>query len=491
LSGTALALVVLLAVDAGFDVPRWIAAAAIALVLGRMGLAFVEVDALAGSHELAVTDELTGLVNRRGLYDALRAALDDGRPATVVLLDLNRFKEINDTLGHSAGDVLLTLVARRLTTASRAHRRGPQARGPDVVARIGGDEFALLLPRSLASEGVAAAERLLGAVATTYDLGGLAVRASAAAGVVHLPEHGDEPDEILRRADVAMYAAKGIGASVVVYHPDLDTRSRADLDRVERMREALVGGALVLHYQPKIDLRTGLTVGVEALARLRDHGGDLLLPAVFLSALAQGGQLRELTAQVVERAVAQAARWSADGVPLTVAINVPAAALVEPDFARRVQDALERHGLPGGLLYVEVTEETLLQDREAGRAALQAVRALGVRVSLDDYGTGWSSLSYLKDLPLDEIKLDRTFVRNMAADRRTVRIVESSVALAHGLDLVVVAEGVETEEDRDAVLAAGADLGQGYLFARPMPAGEVLDHLSTRPGPDVVEAAQG
>jgi len=365
------------------------------------------------------------------------------------------------------------------------------ARHPDVVARIGGDEFALLLPRPLASEGVAAAERLLGVVAATYDLGGLMVRASAAAGVVHLREHGEEPDEVLRRADVAMYAAKASGASVVVYHPDLDTRSRADLDRVERMRDALVAGGLVLHFQPKIDLRTGCTVGVEALARLRDQKGDLLPPADFLAALAQGGQLRELTAQVMELGIAQAARWRAEGNPLSVAINIPAPALAEPGFAGRVQAVLERHDVPGELLFVEVTEEALLQDRAAGRAALHAVRAIGVRVSLDDYGTGWSSLTYLKDLPLDEIKLDRTFVRNMAEDRRTIRIVESTVALAHALDLVVVAEGVETEADRDAVLAAGADLGQGYLFARPTPAADVPGQAHGRLGPDVAAPVRG
>ncbi len=168
------------------------------------------------------------------------------------------------------------------------------------------------------------------------------------------------------------------------------------------------------------------------------------------------------------------------GRPLAVAINVPAAALVEPDFPEQVRSALVRHGVPGPLLFVEVTEETLIQDREAGRAALNALRGLGVRVSIDDYGTGWSSLAYLRDLPLDEIKLDRTFVRNMAADRRVIQIVHSTVALAHGLDLVVVAEGVETDEDRDAVMAAGCDQGQGYLFARPVPAEELLELLTDR-----------
>ena len=480
LAGTAAALVVLLSAGDGFSGPRWIAAVAIVLALGRMGLAFLQADALAGSHHLARTDELTGLVNRRGLYHALGATIADGSSATVVLLDLNRFKEINDTLGHPAGDELLCLVADRLTAESRSARAGAVERADDVVARLGGDEFALLLPRRGPSEGVAAAQRLLEVVAATYEIEGIAVRVSAAAGVVHLPEHGDHPDELLRRADVAMYAAKAVGEAVVVYREELDTRSRADLHRVERLRAALLGGGLELHYQPKVDLRTGAVDGVEALARLRDLDGELLLPAAFLAELAHGGQLRALTSLVLDGAVAQAAAWLAAGSPLAVAINVPAAALVEAGFPEEVHEALERHGVPGPLLFVEVTEETLIQDRAAGRAALEALRRLGVRVSIDDYGTGWSSLSYLRDLPLDEIKLDRTFVRDMASDRRAIQIVHSTVGLAHGLDLTVVAEGVETEADRDAVIAAGCDQGQGFLFARPVPAGEIHALLTGR-----------
>ncbi len=480
LSGTALALVVLLSAGEGYSGPRWIATIAIVLALGRMGLAFLQADALAGSHQLARTDELTGLVNRRGILHALRTTIADGTTATVVLLDLNRFKEINDTLGHPAGDELLCLVGARLAAESRSAADKVAGRADDVVARLGGDEFALLLPRGDAAEGVRAAERLLEVVAATYEIDGIAVRVSAAAGVVHLPEHGDHPDELLRRADVAMYAAKSEGEAVVVFREELDTRSRADLHRVERLRAALLAGGLELYYQPKVDLRTGAVDSVEALARLRDLDGELLLPAAFLVELAHGGQLRVLTSLVLDGALAQAAAWAAAGRPLAVAINVPVVALVESGFPDEVARALASHGVAGPLLFVEVTEETLIQDRAAGRAALDALRRLGVRVSIDDYGTGWSSLSYLRDLPLDEIKLDRTFVRNMAADRRAIRIVHSTVALAHGLDLSVVAEGVETPSDRDAVIAAGCDQGQGYLFARPVPADEVLALLTDR-----------
>ncbi len=467
LSGTVLALAVLLDAPARFAGTRWIAVAVTILALVRMAQAVSEASALAGSHRLARTDDLTGLVNRRGVYDALRAALAAEETATLVLADLNRFKEVNDTLGHQAGDALLVLVGERLAAETRIG-----GRGPDVVARFGGDEFVLVLHRATPQEGEAAARRLLAALDDSYDVGGLVVRSSAAAGLVHLPEHGVDADELLRQADVAMYAAKAAGEPLVAYSPELDTRSVADLARTERVRARLSRGQLVLHYQPKVDLRSGEVRGVEALARLRDEDGELMMPGEFLPALAGGGELTVLTAQVLDQAVAQAAEWHRAGTSLSVAVNVPAAALVA-NFGARVRDVLARHELPGSLLFVEVTEESLLQDRDAGRAALDAVRALGVRVSVDDYGTGWSSLTYLRELPLDELKLDRSFISGMAGDDRASRIVHSTVALAHGLELSVVAEGVETEEDRSAAAAAGCDLAQGYLFARPVPADQI------------------
>ncbi|MCV2392752.1 bifunctional diguanylate cyclase/phosphodiesterase [Actinotalea sp. M2MS4P-6] len=471
LAGAALALVVLLDHDAP-TAPRWIAAAAVVLALGRMGLAFIEAEALAGSHRLAHTDELTGLVNRRGFYEAIRRCLGSGDTASVVLLDLNRFKEVNDTLGHHAGDLLLMLVARRLASETRSGDRGR-----DVVARIGGDEFALLLRRSSVADGERAAGRLLEALAGVYDLGDVVVRASAAGGLVHLPEHGTEPDELLRRADVAMYQAKASGDALKVYDEDLDTHTVAELGLQDRVQTALTSGGLVLHYQPKVELRTGSLVGVEALARLRLDDGELMMPGLFLPMLSRTGDLGQLTVQVLDLAVAQAAAWREAGHELAVAVNVPAEALVGADFGDQVRDALGRHDLPGRLLYLEVTEESLLQDRDAGRASLLAARALGARVSIDDYGTGYSSLTYLRELPLDEIKIDRSFVHGMAGDSRATRIVHSTVLLAHGLGLTVVAEGVETTDDRNAVRVAGCDLAQGFLFARPVRGEEITQML--------------
>lgn len=473
LSGTVLSLAVLLVAGGRFQGARWVAAAAVLLAMVRMAQAVADAYALADSHRLARTDELTGLVNRRGFYDALRRVLDDGRSATLLLADVNRFKEVNDTLGHQVGDALLVQVAARLAASTRGSGRDPGGRWParqaDVAARFGGDEFTLVLHHAHPDEGEAAARRLLAELDDRYDVGGMSVHCSLAAGLVHLPGDGAQIDELIRRADVAMYAAKAGQRPVVTYSPELDTRTVADLARTERVRAGLAAGRLLLHYQPKVDLRDGTVHGVEALARLRDEDGTVLPPGQFLPALDRRGELTALTAQVLDQAVAQAAAWRAAGTPLSVAINVPAPALVE-QFGDRVRDALNRHDLPGELLYVEVTEESLLHDRRAGRAAIEAVRALGVRVAVDDYGTGWSSLTYLRELPLDELKLDRSFISGMAGDDRVTRIVRSTVALAHGLDLVVVAEGVETQEDRDAAAASGCDLAQGYLFAHPVPA---------------------
>ena len=272
-----------------------------------------------------------------------------------------------------------------------------------MVARFGGDEFTILLRGHPPAAGEEVARRLLAALDSSYEVGGVPVRCTVSAGAVQLPVTADL-DELVRRADVAMYAAKAGSQTLVTYRPDLDTRTVADLARAERVRAGLTEGRLVLHYQPKVDLRDGAVRGVEALARLRDKDGTLLAPGQFLPELDRGGELTALTTQVLAQATAQAAGWRAAGTPLPVAINVPAPSLTER-FGERVRDALARHDLPGELLYVEVTEESLLSDRRAARTAIEAVRALGVRVAVDDYGTGWSSLTYLRELPLDELKL--------------------------------------------------------------------------------------
>jgi diguanylate cyclase (GGDEF)-like protein len=497
LAGASVAVLVL--VHAGPDEQglRWLAAVAVLLAVGRMGLAFQQVRALAGSRRLAMTDELTGLSNRRGFHLGIRDALHSGRPVTVLLIDLDGFKEVNDTLGHAAGDALLALVGRRFAATARRGADRPH----DVVARLGGDEFAVLLPGITANEALDAAERVVRAVSTVYRVDGIDVRVSASGGVVQAAGTArasgaagagvsgaggsgaggsgsvdDEVvgvDELLRRADVAMYAAKAGRLGVMLYRRDLDTRTREGLQRLESLRSSLDEGRLVVHYQPKVDLRTGVLHGVEALARIDDPVDGLLLPDRFLGPLAQAGAMPTLTALVLDAAVAQVRRWQDQGHALSVAVNIPADACVDGSLVELVRGVLDRHDVPGGLLTLEVTEEVLLHDHVVGRTVLGALRDLGVRISIDDYGTGYSSLAYLLDLPLDELKLDRAFIRAMGTDPRAAAIVASTAALAHSLDLRVVAEGVETEAEWAAVKAASCDDAQGYLRGRPMPASEV------------------
>ncbi|NTW39870.1 MAG: EAL domain-containing protein, partial [Cellulomonadaceae bacterium] len=452
LAGTVVALAVLVRNAGQSPLAHWVAAAAVLLAIARMGVAFLQVDALAVHRELSVTDELTGLANRRGFYRAAQRHLDDGGAATLVLLDLDHFKEVNDTLGHGAGDALLALVAQRITAVARRHA---DARKGDVVARLGGDEFAVLFSGVSPAEGREVTRRLTTALAATYDVEGIRVRVSAAAGMVHSPADGRDLDELLRRADVAMYASKSAGNGPAEYHPELDSRSREHLVQVEQVRAALGEGRLVLHYQPRVELRTGAVTGVEVLARLTGPGGILLLPDDFLDLLAHDGQMVELTALVLDRALAQARLWRDNGRALTVAVNVPSMAFIDGDLVGDVQRALTRHGLDGGALVLEMNRVVVPVDHRAARATLTALRELDVQVSIDHYGTGYSSLAYLRDLPLAEIKLDPSFVAAMVDQPRAAQIVDASVALAHRLGMRVVAAGVETQ----AAAAAARDRG--------------------------------
>ncbi|MDO8120280.1 bifunctional diguanylate cyclase/phosphodiesterase [Isoptericola sp. b490] len=449
----------------GDTTARGLAAVAIAIATVRMAWSFRAVAALADTRRLAHTDDLTDLPNRRGFARAARERLSEARPTTIVLFDLDGFQDVNEALGHGAGDELLLQVAGRLRDVVRPD-------GADVVARFGGDEFAAMVGARPGHAGDEDAEALVAAVGGEYTIDSIAVQVSAAAGVVHAPQDGSDLDELLRRADVAMVAAKERRLSTLAYTEELDTRSRDWLRRVEQVRAALSGGCVEVHYQPKVELATGEVVGVEALARLRIDR-ELWMPGRFLEIVTKAGLLPALTDQVLATALRDARRWEDAGFPLSVAVNVCAAGVTTGRLPRVIRTALDREGLRGSSLVVEVTEHDLLIDHASGRAALDEVRALGSQVSIDDYGTGYSSLAYLRDLPVDEIKLDRTFVAAMSGDLRGTEVVESTVRLAHRLGHRVVAEGVETGEDLAAVRDAGCDLVQGYLLARPMPAGEL------------------
>jgi diguanylate cyclase (GGDEF)-like protein/PAS domain S-box-containing protein/excisionase family DNA binding protein len=420
----------------------------------------------------ALHDALTGLPNRRLLYDRLEQALlaagRAGVSLALLLLDLDHFKEVNDTFGHHHGDLLLCEVGARLAGLLR---------GADTVARLGGDEFAIILGESDA----AGAERVALQVRIALDapimIEGQALHAAGSIGVVVAPEHGDDAHTLLRRADVAMYAAKSSKAGHVIYAPAQDRHSRQRLTLIGDLREAIAGGALALHYQPQVaptsmpfDARGGRVLGVEALVRWRHPRLGAIAPSEFIPLVERSGLIKPLTEWVVGEALRERLAWARYGVQAPVSINLSAWSLHDPELAPMIAALLRKYGAPPDWLRVEVTEGTLMADVTRTLAVLADLVALGVRVSVDDYGTGYSSLAYLKRLPVDELKIDRSFVRDLSEDEADAAIVRSTVALGHALGLCVVAEGVEDEEVWRALGKMGCDVVQGYYVCRPLSA---------------------
>ena len=450
-----------------------LAIAALAAVLLRTGLTFRENLALADSRRLAATDELTGLANRRGFYARADAALARAHaqhlPTALMLLDLDRFKELNDTLGHQAGDELLSRFADRLARAV------PEAQ---VLGRLGGDEFVLLLsPGSGAAEALAAADRLNTVLEEPVELDGLLAHVSAAIGIAVSPEHGRERSDLLRRADVAMYRAKERGSGVEIYDPTDDPHSRERLALVSELRQAFGQGQLLLHHQPKIDLATGAVTGVEALVRWQHPEHGLLFPDAFIPLVERYGLARPLTLEVLDLALAARDAWSRAGFDLQIAVNLTAADVLDARLPDDVRRRLETWRVPAGALKLEITENTLMLDPARTLDVLAQLSELGVGLSLDDFGTGYSSLAYLKRLPVRELKIDRSFVMAMTESSDDDVIVHSTARLGRNLGLNVVAEGVETAEHLERVRAYGCDVAQGYFFSRPLPGDDLLRWL--------------
>ena len=422
----------------------------------------------------AATDELTGLPNRRALYAEAhtRRAEPRHRSQALLMLDLDKFKEVNDSLGHHAGDQLLVQVGARLRE---------NLHGDDVLARLGGDEFAVLLDDAGHDEAVNAAARLRAAVGEPFFVEGISLHSSVSIGIALSPDDGLDLSALLRKADIAMYKAKTLfkGHHVYCIADDADDATR--LQMVEELRTALTTGQLVVYYQPKIDLDTGDVHSVEALVRWDHPTRGLLSPDAFLALVEEFGLMPSLTQVVLEMALDQVVVWAAQGRPMTVAVNLSASSLVDDNLPEQVTAMLAARGVPPSGLQLEITEEFLMADHDRARSILARLRDSGVQISVDDYGTGYSSLSYLLDLPVDELKLDRSFVFPMADDARAAALVASTIALAHSLDLRIVAEGVETGVVFTALRRLGCDQAQGYLMSRPVSAVE-LDHwLNHRP----------
>jgi diguanylate cyclase (GGDEF)-like protein len=424
------------------------------------------------NHE-SLHDSLTGLANRALFQQELTAALDHpGARHAVLLMDLDRFKEVNDTLGHHHGDLLLCEVANRLRS-----RIGPN----DTLARLGGDEFAVLMTDVDAYEASAVAECVLEALTEPMRLQGVTMEVTGSCGLVLAPDHGRDADLLLQRADVAMYLAKHDMAGVRLYQAQQDDYSPRRLALAGNLRTALEAGQLTLRYQPQARIDDASIIGAEALVRWQHPDYGDVMPDDFVSIAEQTGQIRELTRYVLDAAVHDCAGWAAAGHPMAVSVNISVRNLLENDLAVTVAETLSRHGLPSSRLTLEITETHLMADPARTGEVLRALDRLGVRLSVDDFGTGYSSLAYLKQLPVREVKVDRSFVRDLGSNSDDAAIVEAIIQLAHTLGVEVVAEGVEDAAAQDRLLELECDLVQGYHLARPMTDVQLHAWLDDRP----------
>jgi diguanylate cyclase (GGDEF)-like protein len=423
----------------------------------------------------AFHDALTGLPNRALFNDrvdqAIRAARRHGGTLAVMLMDLDRFKEINDALGHQSGDQLLAELGINLSR---------QLRDSDTVARLGGDEFAILAPAVGDTTAAAAlAERALEALHHPYELSGIEVDVDASIGIAFYPHHGHDVDTLLRRADIAMYASKESGAPTV-YAPEQDRHSAEQLALVAQLRRAIAQREITVYYQPQADMQTGEIRSVEALVRWEHPEHGLLTPDRFIPLAEHTGLIRPLTSHVLDAALEQCRRWYGDGLDLGIAVNITGRDLLDLRFADEVEQLLHKWNVEPSRLELEITENTVLTDPARARSVLLALSDLGVRVAIDDFGTGNSSLGYLKRLPIHVLKIDRSFVLQMDSSDDDATIVRSTIDLGHNLGLSVIAEGVETVATWRRLHELGCDIAQGYYLSRPVPASTITDLLAGR-----------
>jgi diguanylate cyclase (GGDEF)-like protein len=415
--------------------------------------------------ELAYTDRLTGLPNRAMFSDRLQQIIADAMPEQrafgVMMMDLDRFKYVNDTLGHPIGDLLLCEVAQRL--------RDTLAHQPGLVARLGGDEFAVLLP----GEDVAGAERIavriLKALEQPISIEGQPVDVGASIGIVTFPDNGIDMNVLLRRADIAMYVAKRSNAGVARYEERHDNSSAERLSLMSELRRAVEQDQLLLFYQPKVDLSTHTVKYVEALVRWNHPARGYVSPDEFIPFAEQTGYIKAISHWVADKAIGQCAAWRKAGIELAVSVNVSARELIQSSLPDTFAALLKKHDVPAEMLWIEITESAIMDDPNHAIETLDRLHALGIRLAIDDFGTGYSSLTYLKRMPVDELKIDKSFVMGMTESRDDETIVRSTIDLAHNMGLKVVAEGVETEATMQRLADLRCDLAQGFHLSRPLP----------------------
>ncbi|MCD9196806.1 putative bifunctional diguanylate cyclase/phosphodiesterase [Aeromicrobium wangtongii] len=430
----------------------------------RLVLALRDANRANDAFALSQTDDLTKLPNRRAVRAWLSTELAARNPLALMLLDLDGFKDINDSLGHRAGDTVLRLVAVRMTEGVDAHAR---------VARLGGDEFAIIMDTTDEIVLMETAHHVLRELAKPLLVEDIEITPAGSIGVTVAGPEDDDGSEVLRRADVAMYQAKNAGLGVALYDSQLDDFTRSRLQMAEELRKAIADGQIEVWYQPQLDAATMQVCGLEALVRWRHPIQGVISPVSFLPAARRAGLMGQLSEVVAKQAVEDFDARRRAGLDVAVAINCAPPELLGPTFLPRLYAAIEKWDIPVDRLVLEVTEDTFLDDPQHTREVLLELRSHGVQVAIDDYGTGFSSLTYLRNLPVQELKIDRALIANVASDARSRMIVASTIQLAHALEMRIVAEGVENAADLVALVAMGIDTVQGYHLARPMPADQV------------------
>ncbi len=424
----------------------------------------------------ALHDALTDLPNRTLLSDRIRQSIllaqRNQQPLALLVLDLDRFKEINDTLGHQYGDRVLQQVARRMRDVLRES---------DTIARLGGDEFAVLLPRANVEQACHIAKKLLAAVDAPFYVDEQVLHVGVSIGITLFPQHGDDEVMLLQRADVAMYVAKRRHLGYSVYDPQADQHSLKNLALLGELRLAIDNDQLVLHYQPKIDLKSGRVYGVEALVRWDHPVHGLMSPDEFVPLAEQTGLIGTLSEWVLGAGLRQCHENRPDGIDIDIAVNISVRNLQDPDFPGRVRALMERWCGDSGRIRLEITETAIMEDPVRALEGLNTLANMGVRLSIDDFGTGYSSLAHLKQMPVDELKIDQSFVRDMVEDENDAVIVRSIIDLAHNIGIRVVAEGVHDRATYEMLEALGCDAVQGYYISQPLPAEAFLKWLRESP----------
>ena len=428
---------------------------------------------LGYAHDLefrATHDSLTHLPNRSALHARLGQLLGNGgQPFALLMLDLDGFKEINDTLGHHSGDLLLRRLGPRMLDAM-----GPG----DLLVRLGGDEFAIVIASVTSVAGIMKrAEHLLEILRRPFELDDIEVKVDASIGIALAPDHGQDSSVLLRHADVAMYSAKRRNLNVVLYDPELDEHSPRRLSLVSELAHAIAEDQLELHYQPKVRLQDNRCTGLEALVRWNHPRDGLLMPGAFVPQAENSSIIQPLTDWIIESAIRQCRTWHQQGLDIEVAINVSARNLMDPDLPERVAELLRSLEFPAHYIEFEVTESAIIADPERAYQTLSSLHALGIKISIDDFGTGYTSMGHLKRLPVSSLKIDRSFVSNMESDENDALIVNTVAGLAHDLGMTVVAEGVEDGETLLTLKVIRCDFAQGFHICRPLPVENITEWL--------------